>query len=354
MDLSELKRDKDLLLAVLGCKGTGQHRKCPWHDDRHGSLAVWVGEDGVWLWKCHAGCGSGTVIDAAMRVYGVATPFEAVRAIERELGVRVGRDEDYVEPRIDHERAERFVKTAHDNLLGDFDLQEEYLVEKRGLTDLTVVHLFRLGFIVRARFREWHSWQITGWVLPVTDERNRLLAVKIHTEGRRDRKMPKCLWAPFGTYPAGKPKHGTATLWPPPEMWMHPGNAGPEMLFLCPGELKALSFINAGLPATSVTMGESGKLPRRLIDRLERVKARTIFLPCDTDPAGQIWGRTTSEHLSKAGLAAVASPAKELMRGLSEKPTHRAEARQSDFLDTLDSEWGGMLKAARARSGSSR
>jgi hypothetical protein len=67
--LSELKRDQAILLAILGRPKAGQHIKCAFHKETTGPMSVWQDSTNVWLWKCHAGCGSGTVIDAAMLRY---------------------------------------------------------------------------------------------------------------------------------------------------------------------------------------------------------------------------------------------------------------------------------------------
>lgn len=300
MDLSALKRDRDMLLALTGQKSIGKHLHCPFHEDRNGSFSIWQGTDGVWLWKCFAGCGTGTVIDAAMRKYGCGTAAEAFRAIERELGVKIGRDEDYQEPRIDRIRAERLIVDAHNFLMGNQDIQERLLLGKRGIADLDLVARYRLGFLIDVQFRGWRS-KVTGWVLPITDAGEQLVGVKFHTEMKRDqrtRNLPKCFWAPFGKYPPEKPRNGTYTLWPPPEDW-----PGTDRLYLCPGELKALAMIGMGYAATSVTSGESSKLPPRLVDRIVRAAPRRVLIGFDNDDAGRKWRDCMADSLRRAGLA---------------------------------------------------
>jgi len=53
------------LPALMGLLGFGEQAKksarCPFHDDKHNSFSIWQ-SDGVWFWKCHAGCGSGDEI----------------------------------------------------------------------------------------------------------------------------------------------------------------------------------------------------------------------------------------------------------------------------------------------------
>jgi hypothetical protein len=63
--IQEAKR-KLPLPALLHRLGLGEHAKksarCPFHDDQHNSFSVWKNGDGVWAWKCHAGCGQGDEI----------------------------------------------------------------------------------------------------------------------------------------------------------------------------------------------------------------------------------------------------------------------------------------------------
>lgn len=35
---------------------------CPFHDDHSPSFSVFMGANGDWFWKCHAGCGQGDQI----------------------------------------------------------------------------------------------------------------------------------------------------------------------------------------------------------------------------------------------------------------------------------------------------
>ena len=307
MELSALKRDRAMLLAVLGIDSAGQHLKCPFHAEATGSLAVWQGrEDGVWLWKCHAGCGTGTIIDAAMKQYRCGTPREAFAALERELGVKIGCDEDLQDTIIDLERAEKFIAEAHNLLMNSFRIQETYLIGKRGISNLDVIRKYRVGFVEHAGFAG-KSWSITGWVLPITDAGGSVMAVKLHTEVRPWPDGPKCLFAPFGTHPAEKPRHGVYTLWPPPEDF-----TGCESLYLCPGELKAIAEIASGACATAPTSGEN-KFPDRFAERILKCKPGRIFVPFDDDEpkatpagmrsAGREWKDSVSDAFKKKGVA---------------------------------------------------
>src|ERR1700682_2554485 len=54
------------LPELMNQLGLGDHAKktaqCPFHTDGHMSFSVWE-KDGVWFFKCHAGCGKGDEIN---------------------------------------------------------------------------------------------------------------------------------------------------------------------------------------------------------------------------------------------------------------------------------------------------
>jgi hypothetical protein len=299
MDLSEIKGSVEHLMAILGMEGQRPKRsmKCPFHQDSSPSFSIWR-EQSKWFWKCHKGCGSGTVIDAVMVRDGLNTPAEAVRAIERELGMNVYRDEDYVEPVLDQAKCEHLITAAHTTLMDDFDLQETYMLGKRGIEDLEVMRKYRIGFREKLRFKKWRTWCFDAWVIPITRADGTLFGIKLHIEkrhsGRHNTKIPKNLWAPYGTYPKDGPKNGGLTLWPPPESFRHAAD-----LYLCPGELKALAMIGAGCKATSITAGEGGKFPARLARRLAAVNPGRIIVPLDNDETGHRFFNAVKDALQK-------------------------------------------------------
>ena len=300
MKLSDLKSDKHLLISVLPTlkkkRGRDQHYLCPFHEERTGSFSIFQGRSDIWRYYCF-GCGAkGTVIDAAMRVWGLKTCRQAVDRISSELGVRVMRDVEYQEPIPDIQRAERFIGDCHDNLMGNYAVQEKFLVGKRGITSLELVKKYRIGWAEGVQFAGWRSWRVTGWTIPVLDEKGNLLGVKIHSEGRRKHDQPKSLWAPFGTYPSSKPRHGTNTWFPRVEE-----HYAPAELYLAPGELKAFALINAGYAAISPTTGES-RLPVRMIERIRDVSPGIVLICYDDDPAGIRWKDSAEKDLRKAGV----------------------------------------------------
>jgi DNA primase len=64
-DIAEAKRRLPLP-ALMHRLGLGEQAKksarCPFHDDKHNSFSIWQNKDGLWSWKCHAGCGQGDEI----------------------------------------------------------------------------------------------------------------------------------------------------------------------------------------------------------------------------------------------------------------------------------------------------
>jgi hypothetical protein len=99
--------------------------------------------------------------------------------------------------------------------------------------------------------------------------------------------------------PADKPRHGFATLWPPPETF-----DVAEKLYLLPGELKALAVLGAGRAATSITAGESTRWTPGLLARLA---GRRVVIVYDDDPSGIRFLATTTAALK--GWAASVSKA---------------------------------------------
>jgi hypothetical protein len=73
--IEEAKRRLPLpqLLAKIG---DGDHAKkstrCPFHEDRRASFSVFQ-KDGMWFWKCHAGCGHGDGVDYLKKRFALAT-----------------------------------------------------------------------------------------------------------------------------------------------------------------------------------------------------------------------------------------------------------------------------------------
>ena len=73
MTASELKERLPLPEIMARC-GDGDRAKksarCPFHEDGKNSFSVWQ-RDGLWFWKCHAGCGEGDEIHYLQRKFAV-------------------------------------------------------------------------------------------------------------------------------------------------------------------------------------------------------------------------------------------------------------------------------------------
>ena len=310
MDLSELKLNRDYLLAALGVEADGKGlARCPFHEDKTASLHVFrTGRtEGAWLWKCHTGCGSGTLIDAAMMRWNLSTPGQALRRLETELGVKIFEDEEVDTPVIDQDKASALIAHAQKLLQEDKSL-EQYWRKKRGFQSLDALLCLGVGFIKEARFEAWPNLRITGWVLPITDRRGDVAAVKIHCEVRPWPDGPKSLWAPLGLTPAAKPRHGFSTLWPRPESFHSVkelvDTQEADEIFLCTGELKALVMIaEAEVCATSITTGESGAPHKRLLERIKR-NAKRVRVVYDNDKAGLKWLDATMLECERMQLKA--------------------------------------------------
>jgi hypothetical protein len=170
-----------------------------------------------------------------------------------------------------------------------------------------------------------------AWLMPVGSPEGRALAIRIHRE-YPPLGTPKCGWLPVG-----RPgRHGFATLFPHPSLFDHDGlgfspGSWPDRwserfdgirdelhgfydgafdefqvdemadakvrgekrlsepvrpedwLLLCPGELKAMACLSAGMLATSVTCGESGELTGAMRQVLAGRRIAVLF---DDDDAG--------------------------------------------------------------------
>jgi len=339
MKLSDIKQSKEILFHLLGIQKEGKH-KCCFHEDSNPSMVVRY-HSNVWHWKCFSGCGSGTAIDAAMKVYNVSTCAEALRAIEKEMGIIVIRDEEYQEPIINQDKAEQFINYAYRNLISNFALRE-YYSQKRKIFKMSTIINNRIGFVEKHKFPEWRSWEITGWVLPVTNSRGEVKAVKIHQE-KRLRTQPKCVWAPFGTYPEPNFKlgikaiNGLQTFWPHPEKYLNK-----DFLIITAGELKALALVDAGYQATAPTAGEN-KLPERMLKRIEALNFKKIFINYDEDSAGKDFKDLLIKGFSALGILAIpftyGSGMTEILTKNEPVKEPEVELNQNSDMEDLNKEW---------------
>jgi hypothetical protein len=74
IESAKLALPLDRLMEKLGdghlCKPKS---KCPFHDDQTDSFSTFRADDGVLLWKCHAGCGAGDSVNYVAKKFGLST-----------------------------------------------------------------------------------------------------------------------------------------------------------------------------------------------------------------------------------------------------------------------------------------
>ena len=78
----------DLIKLLDAVKETGSNRwlaRCPAHDDRRPSLSVTQTDDGIWLYKCWAGCEQLAVVDALGIEFADLFPERRIRHIDHRL-----------------------------------------------------------------------------------------------------------------------------------------------------------------------------------------------------------------------------------------------------------------------------
>lgn len=239
-DLLLVKQSEMLMLEALGIQKPGQHCPCALCGDK---TALRVGLDkkgtGVWLCQCMK-CSKmkGTVLDVHMilnrmtfadaantckaklglasRPVSQFTRTNGVRQsdIDERLTAMAEEDRQRIsevppEPTIDLAAAEEFVDQQHKALMNRDDLIETWLTKKRGISE-DVAKQYKLGFLDRTplslwsgKNKEWYTSTIlSAWVLPITDAKGRLKAVKIHHEIIKKDSAGKdvhgkCFWMPF-------------------------------------------------------------------------------------------------------------------------------------------------------------
>ena len=91
-DINRAKQQLPLpeLMATLGDQAHARRSsRCPFHEDHSPSFSIFRGRGGVWLWKCHAGCGHGDGVDYLKLKLGLSTG-EAIRKYLDLAGIAQG------------------------------------------------------------------------------------------------------------------------------------------------------------------------------------------------------------------------------------------------------------------------
>ena len=291
-------------------------------------MSVWTNAAGHILWKDHGTGSAGTVIDAAAVLWR-CTAGEAIRTLVQNAGVEAATPrpcnkpappggsasitQNPAVPTPDRERLSFFIAEARRCALEGHPSAVRFALG-RGLDLHLIADRYHVGFLPEVRFPQWRGRTLSNtWVLPIADHKGQHVAAKLHLESRSPRQ-PKCLWAPFGTEPKKRPRHGFATLSPDPDtdsmkerMAIREYDAGlsgaeaerrtrseAELLYLCPGELKALAVLSAGLCATSITAGEAH---RWTPGHVALLNGRRVAILYDDDEQGRRFRHQTTEAL---------------------------------------------------------
>ena len=322
-DLKRIKTDRcylELALEEAGrllgrpTKVSGSTCCCPFHPDEHPSGSLHQDNHrngrGAWLFTCH-GCGTGrhewnranpkkltnsgdaiAVLRAASKRAGGEMSFQqACRWLLDEFQQRYGHQPVALpaatppsapsgpDPaRLAHAREE--MRAAQARLTSRPELLDG-LWRMRAVDKPTAV-LFGVGYSDDEPGGNY-------WVFPIADDMGELMVVKFHAAGDAE---PKSWWYPSNAK-TGDP------LFP-----IHLTPAG--LVWLCPGELKALAAVSLGLSAVGITSGEqeSGLSDTAVAALRSMLNGRPVAIPADNDEKGRVWAEAVQRQLTAVGIDA--------------------------------------------------
>lgn len=168
-DIGEFVRSLDVrrVWSALGLPGEPKYScKCPKHNDDSSSFSVYrSNRDGRWLWKCHAGCGHGDLVDLWVMMTG-QTKGEALRDLRRAFG---SYSRGYTPPAREwiSPPPEVRSKPSLDTDAGT-DAEFKALAELRKLPELALRLAAERGLLRFADHRGARCWVITdseGWAI---------------------------------------------------------------------------------------------------------------------------------------------------------------------------------------------
>lgn len=307
--------------------GAGLVASCPGHDDRRPSLSINVAEDGRILLFCLAGCFTVNVLRAMGLSWMHLYPAQNVQFAQnhRRLSHSVGSERfvrrldtlhEPITPTPDNDRTAVLLRAATAYALNEHPDAVRF-ADRRGIDLRSAATNWDVGFMPHVIFQDWAGPGIRNiWTIPVTDQFGGVVAVKLHREDPPE-GAAKGFWAPLGTAPSDKPRHGFSTLWPDPDTAemqerigireFHGNMSRTEaeritrqespILYVLPGELKALSVLCAGRCATSVTAGEGH---RWTPGQVQRLSGRHVVIVYDDDDAGHKFRDRSIEALADA------------------------------------------------------
>jgi hypothetical protein len=251
---------------------------CPAHADKNASLNIDQGDGGRVILRCYAGCETKNVLESLGLTWGHlfpdGAPYRTSGGPKLEPLPPRPKIVEPVPPVPDADLLQRIIGHALDGVQTDAAWP---WLKKRGVSVETCLK-WCVGYMPWIRFKGWRGAMPRCWVIPVSDSAGNVVALKLHRE-QPPEGFQKGSWAPIGTQPADKPRHGFATFWPAPESF-----PASEKLYLLPGELKALAVLGAGRSAISITAGEGMRWTPGLMRRIE---GRRVVIVYDDDEAGR-------------------------------------------------------------------
>lgn len=286
-DLAHVQR---LLSRLRRVKRTpnGWKACCPAHHDRMPSLSIGIGDDGRLLLHCFSGCSPEAVVSAIRLDLRDLFPPSS-----RTAGLRRTSPRNAPIPHMpkrkpevprDLEAEAAFATACRDDLNADEDALA-YLWLRRGIGPGTALD-WGVGV---TDLRRDPAGAIVGatWTLPVLSHvpPHPLIGVKLH----RDPPRP-------GQSKGGWHTRGGAALFPLREAQrLQPG----AEIVLCEGELKALAYLGAGIPATSWTTGAA---LRWTPDMAARFSGLAVVIDRDREKskAAEEFVRNAARALSRA------------------------------------------------------
>ena len=163
-DITSFLRTVDVssVWSLLGLQGDPkQSCRCPLHKDGNASFSVYrATKDNRWLWKCHAGCGRGDMVDLWMHVTG-CSKADALRELRRNFGLSLPAGSTWLpggrtEPAVDEVRA---LPSLELDLGTDAEIAE--LSQLRRLPEAGLRLAIERGLLRFAHHRGVRSWVIT-------------------------------------------------------------------------------------------------------------------------------------------------------------------------------------------------
>lgn len=224
---------------------------CPFHEDRSPSFSY---NRKTGHWKCHAGCGKGSVFDYLMRTSG-----KDFKEVLLELGDQVGVPMPFSEQPQRPPIPEELVKQWVTNLWANEQVCS-WLQRNRGLTEATLKR-YQIGWEPKRR-------RVT---IPIRDERGLVVNVRLYSAKRK----PKHL-----NYTDSRNAYGS-----PPRLFGLDElvRCQSQQVIVCEGEWDRLLLQQHGFMAVTGTHGAATFRP----EWSEYFKNKDVVILYDCDPQGK-------------------------------------------------------------------